>query len=153
MTTLNNVGTNVIAGERYDSVITLPITDSTTITQYDFVELSAGKLIKSVTDLSTSLQGVSLTTQTMGVLATTGVQVYGGIITEGLVMLKGLVEHSGGGTYTTAIAIGTKVSMHYDATAGYGQFVVASGSSPVGTVIYGSVAQNGTSTVDNWENL
>jgi len=147
--TLTAVGTNVIAGERFDSIVTLPITDSTTITSGDFVELSSGKLIKSVTDLSTSLFGVANTTKTAGVYSTTGVQDYIGVVMEGLVKVKGLVEGSGG-TYKTAIAVGTKVSFHYDATAGYGQFVVNSGADPIGTVVVGSVASSGT-TADQWD--
>jgi hypothetical protein len=140
---------NVIAGEKLDSINTLPITDSTTITERDFVEISGGKVIKSVTTLSSNLVGIANTTQTMGVLATTGTQVYAGVITEGLVKVRGLVEGSGG-TYTTAIAIGSKVSFHYSASAGYGQFVVASTAAPIGTVVYGSVAASGT-TDDNYD--
>lgn len=146
---LTAVGTNVLEGERRDSVITLPITDSTTLTVADFLELSSGKLIKSITTLSTSLVGVAATTKTSGVYSTSGQQDHMGAVTEGLLKLKGLVEGSGG-TYKTAIAVGTKVSMHYDATSGYGQFVVASEAAPVGTVVKGTVASSG-STDDQWD--
>lgn len=147
--TLTAVGTNVIEGERSDNVITLPITDSTTLTTGDFLELSSGKLIKSVSTLSTVLTGIAATTKTSGVYSTSGQQDCMGVITEGLVELKGLVEGSGG-TYKTAIAVGTKVSMHYDATSGYGQFVVNSDAAPCGTVIKGTVASSG-STVDQYD--
>jgi len=137
--TLTAVGTNKIAGERGDSVTSLPITDSTTLTAGDFLELSSGKLIKSVTDMSEALVGAAASTITMGVYSETGQQDYMGTIAEGLVICRGLVEGSGG-TYKTAIAVGTKVSFRYDATTGYGQFVVASDSSPIGTVVQCSVA-------------
>jgi len=147
---LTEIGTNVIAGERYDTTITLPITDSTTITAGDFVELSSGKLIKSITTLSTSLVGIAATTKAMGVLATAGQQEYVGVVTEGIIKVKGLVENTGAGTYITAIAVGTKVSFHYDVTAGYGQFVVNSTAAPIGIVIHGSVASAGASD-DAWD--
>jgi len=147
---LTAVGANVIAGNRNESVITLPVTDSTTLTIGDFVELSSGKLIKSVTALSTSLVGVVASTITSGVYATTGHQDYIGVVTEGLVKLRGLVENTGAGTYVTAIAVGTKVSMHYDSTTGYGQFVVNSTAAPIGTVVSGSVASQGASN-DGWD--
>jgi len=147
--TLTAMGTNTLEGERFDSTITLPITDSTTLTVGDFVELSSGKLIKSITTLSTVLTGIAATTKTSGVYSTSGQQDYMGVITEGTVKFKGLVEGSGG-TYKTAIAVGTKVSMHYDATSGYGQFVVNSDAAPCGTVIKGSVASSG-STVAQWD--
>ncbi len=147
--TLTALASNVFAGDRHETTITLPITDSTTITASEFVELSSGKLITSVTTLSEALVGIAKTTKTMGVLATVGTQQRVGVITEGLIKLRGLVEGSGG-TYTTALAVGTKVSFHYDGTTDYGQFVVASDSSPVGTVIEGSVASSG-STPDQWD--
>lgn len=133
---------NALSGERGDNVATLPITDSTTLTAGDFLELSSGKLVKSTTALSIDLVGVAATTKTAGVYSETGQQDYMGVITEGLVIVKGLVEGSGG-TYTTALAVGSKVSFHYDATAGYGQFVVASEEATVGTVVEGSVAASG----------
>jgi len=147
--TLTALGTNQIAGGRNDSVTTLPITDSTTLTAGDFLELSSGKLIKSVTDLSEVLIGVAASTITSGVYSTSGQQDYMGAIAEGLIICRGLVEGSGG-TYTSALAVGTKVSFHYDATTGYGQFVVASDSSPIGTVVYSSVASSGDTT-DQWD--
>lgn len=147
--TLTAVGTNSISGERGDSVVTLPITDSTTITANDFVELSSGKLIKSITALSTSLVGIANSTKTMGVYSTSGQQDYMGVVTEGIVIVKGLVEGSGG-TYKTALAVGDKVSFHYDSTSGYGQFVINSTSSAVGTVVEGTVASSG-STADQWD--
>jgi len=148
--TLTAIGTNVIVGARGDSVTTLPITDSAALTAADFVEISAGKLIRSVTTLSTALVGVAASTKTAGVYGTTGVQDYMGVIVEGLVKVKGLVENTGAGTYQTAIAVGTKVSFHYDAALGTGQFVVASTASPIGTVVQGSVASQGASN-DGWD--
>jgi hypothetical protein len=146
---LTEVGTNVLSGVRYDNTITLPITDSTTITKNDFVELSSGKLITSITTLSSSLVGLATTTKTQGVESTTGIVEKIGIVTEGIVRVKGLVEGSGG-TYTSALAVGDTVSFHYDATSGYGQFVVNSSSSPIGRVIEGSVASSGD-TDDQWD--
>ncbi len=146
---LTALNSNVIVGERKTNIVTLPITDSTTITAGDFVELSSGKLITSITNLSTSLVGIANTTAIMGVLSDSGVQGYCGISTEGLIKVKGLVTGSGG-SYQTAIAIGTKVSFYYDASAGYGQFVVNSTSAPCGTVVSGSVAYSGT-TSDQWD--
>jgi len=139
---------NVIVGERFDSTITLPITDSTTLTKEDFVELSSGKLIKSVTTLSSVLVGMAATNQTMGVLATAGQQEYVAVVTEGIVKVKGFVENSGGGTYVTAISVGTKVSFHYDSTLG--QCVVNSTAQPIGIVVSGSVASAGASD-DAWD--
>jgi len=147
--TLTAIGTNEIAGKRGDSVTSLPITDSTTLTAGDFLELSNGKLIKSVTSLSSNLVGVAASTITTKVYSETGQQDYMGTIVEGLVIVKGLVEGSGG-TYTTALAIGSKVSFHYDSSTGYGQFVVNSSSAPVGTVISGVVASSGSAT-DYWD--
>lgn len=146
---LTALGLTNVFGERKDSIVTYPITDSTTITASEFVELSSEKLITSVTTLSTVLIGVANTTKTMGVLATSGQQETMGVVTEGLIKVKGLVEGSGG-TYTTAISVGTKVSFHYSSTTGYGQFVVNSGSAPIGTVVFGSVASSGTTT-DYWD--
>jgi len=146
---LTSIGTNVIVGNRNDSVTTLPITDSTILTFGDFLEFSSGKLIKSITTLSGDLVGLAVTTKTSGTEATQGFTDYMGVVTEGLVKVKGLVEGSGG-TYKTALAVGTKVSFHYDATSGYGQFVVNSGSSPVGTVVSGTVASSG-GTADYWD--
>jgi len=147
--TLTEIGTNTIVGIRYDSTITLPITDSTTITKGNFVEVSSGKLIKAVTSLSTNLVGMAVTTQTMGVLATAGEQQYVGVCTEGIVKVKGLVEGSGG-TYTNALAVGDKVSFYYDATSGYGQFVVKETTGAIGIVVSGSVAASG-GTADQWD--
>jgi len=146
---LTAIGENVIVGDRRDSILTLPITDSTTITSGDFVEISGGKLIKSITTLSGDLVGVAASTKVSGVSSTQGFTDYMGVITEGLIKVKGLVEGSGG-TYKTALAVGDKVSFHYDATAGYGQFVVNSTSSPVGKVVSGSVASSG-STIDYYD--
>ena len=140
--TLTEIKTNVLSGERHDNTITLPITDSTTLTKNNFVELSSGKLIKSITTLSSSLVGVSATTRTMEDLATVGLQQSTGIVTEGIIKVRGLVEGSGG-TYTTALAVGDMVSFHYDSTATYGQFVVNSTASPIGMVVEGSVASSG----------
>lgn len=147
--TLTVLTTNSLSGVRHDNAITLPITDSTTITKDEFVELSSGKLITSITTLSSSLVGIAQTTKTQGVASTTGITEEIGIVTEGIVKVKGLVEGSGG-TYKTALAVGSSVSFHYDATASYGQFVVNSSSSPIGTVIGGSVASSGT-TADQWD--
>lgn len=146
--TLTAVGTNTIVGERGDNVTSLPITDSTTLTAGDFLELSSGKLIKSVTTLSTTLVGIANTTKEQLVAATSR-QEYMGVIAEGLVICKGLVEGSGG-TYQTALAVGDKVSFHYDATTGYGQFAVYSESAPIGTVVQGVVASSGDTT-DQWD--
>jgi len=147
--TLTAMETNVIAGERGDSDTTLTITDSTTITWGNFLELSSGKLIKSITTLSSSLVGVAATSKIAGVYSTQGFQDYIGVTVEGLIKLKGLVEGSGG-TYTSALAVGDKISFHYDATTGYGQFVVNSDAAPIGIVVEGSVASSG-STGDQWD--
>jgi len=147
--TLTALNINNLSGVRYDNIVTLPITDSTTITKDNFVELSSGKLITSITTLSSSLVGVANTTKTQGVESTTGIVEQVGVVTEGIVKVKGLVEGSGG-TYTTALAIGDIVSFHYDSTSGYGQFVVNSSSSPIGRVIEGSVASSG-STDDQYD--
>jgi len=146
---LTALNTNVIVGSRYDTVITLPIADSTTINAEDFVEFSSGKLIQSTTTLSTNVRGMAITSQTMGVLATVGQQEYVGAVTEGIVRCRGLVEGSGG-TYKTALAVGDKVSFYYSASTGYGQFVVNSATSAIGIVVSGSVASSGT-TDDQWD--
>lgn len=147
--TITALNTNSLSGVRHDNAITLPITDSTTITKDEFVELSSGKLITSITTLSSSLVGIAQTTKTQGLNATTGRTEEIGIVTEGIVKVKGLVEGSGG-TYTTALAVGDTVSFHYDSTASYGQFVVNSSASPIGKIVGGSVASSGT-TADQWD--
>jgi len=147
--TLTELNTNTLSGVRHDNATTLPITDSTIITKDEFVELSSGKLITSITTLSSSLVGIAQTTKTMGVVATTGSLEYVGVVTEGIVKVKGLVEGSGG-TYKTALVVGDIVSFHYDATAGYGQFIVNSTSSPIGRIVGGGVASSGT-TADQWD--
>ena len=147
--TLTSLGLNVIAGERYDNTLTLPITDSTTITKGAFVEITSGKVITGITTLSTAIKGIATITETMGVYTDLGVQKYVSVCPEGLVKVKGIVYGSGG-TYKTALAVGDKVSFHYDATTGYGQFVINSTSAPIGTVVYGSVASSGT-TADQWD--
>lgn len=147
--TLTALATNVLSGVRNDNTITLPITDSTTISKDSFIELSSGKLINSITTLSTSLVGIASTTKIQGVESSTGIVEKIGVVTEGIVKVKGLVEGSGG-TYQTALAVGNKVSFHYDATAGYGQFVVNSASAPIGTVVEGSVDASG-GTDDQWD--
>ena len=124
---------------RYVDTQTYPLVSSATVTAGDFVKLTNGSVEKDTTSMSQNIIGQAIKTVTDN-SAVTGTTDYVPVVRAGRIAVTGMVEGSGG-TYKTAIGVGDYVSLYVSSGV---QYLVAGGSSPIGKVIYGSVASSGT---------